>query len=157
MGPGGMFGVRCFYVIGRDSHAQRHMYRRKPTAKGSLTSINSILLFFKIKRFVLFQVRTLGMMIVSSCISVFSFTSLKLLPILMETLELYGCMMIYGSGCIVGALFVLFVLKETSGQSLIGLNGGIDNRVRCSDDRIPLLLVPDRKSPISRYHTFNSK
>lgn len=75
----------------------------------------------------------------------------------METLELYGCMMIYGSGCVMGAIFVLFLLKETSGLPMIGSNDGIDNRLRCSDDRIPLLLVPDRKSPITRYDTFSNE
>lgn len=95
-----------------------------------------------------FQVRTFGMIIVSSSVSIFSFTSLKLLPILMEAIDLYGCMMIYGTGCIIGAFFVLFVLEETSGQSLM-------DSTPFADDRSPLIFVPEIKSNIKHYQTFN--
>lgn len=47
-----------------------------------------------------------------------SFLSVKMFPILLEKLDLHGCMMIYGFGCVGATIFVLFFLKETSGQSL---------------------------------------
>lgn len=74
----------------------------------------------------------------------------------MEALELYGCMMIYGSGCIAGAIFVLFVLKETSGQSLDDVE---------SDEKTDDILLTNSESqrPLNpsnqnafRYHTFSN-
>lgn len=47
-----------------------------------------------------------------------SFVSLKAYPILLESLDLHGCLIIYGIGCIFGAIFVLMVLKETRGKPL---------------------------------------
>lgn len=67
----------------------------------------------------------------------------------METLNLYGCMMIFGIGCSIGAIFVLCVLEETSGLSLdnIGMNDDMENTV--SQPLIPL------QCPRLCYHTFN--
>lgn len=42
----------------------------------------------------------------------------KLFPILLEKIELSGCMAIFLIGSIVGTLFVLFALEETKGKSL---------------------------------------
>lgn len=96
------------------------------------------------------------MVIVSISLGISAFTSLKMFPILMEALELYGCMMIYGSGCIAGAIFVLFVLKETSGQSLDDVE---------SDEKTDDILLTNSESqrPLNpsnqnafRYHTFSN-
>lgn len=47
-----------------------------------------------------------------------SFISVKMFPILLDTLDLHGSLLIYAVFSIVGAFFVLFVMEETSGQSL---------------------------------------
>lgn len=39
-------------------------------------------------------------------------------PILSARIDIHGVLLIYAVGCMIGFLFVLFVLKETSGQSL---------------------------------------
>lgn len=43
---------------------------------------------------------------------------MKLFPILLEIVDLHGCMIILGMGCVIGFLFVLIATKETAGQSL---------------------------------------
>lgn len=43
-------------------------------------------------------------------------------------LDLHGCMMIYGIGSICGAIFVILVLKDTSGISLDDV--GIDENTK---------------------------
>lgn len=42
----------------------------------------------------------------------------KTFPILLNAIDLYGCMVIYGCGSIVGAIFVLFATEEMSGQRI---------------------------------------
>lgn len=74
----------------------------------------------------------------------------------MEMLNLYGCMMIFGIGCSVGAIFVLCFLDETSGLSLdaIGMNDDIENNVSNSLDQQP--LIPLERTRIG-YHTFDKQ
>lgn len=64
------------------------------------------------------QIRTSGMAIVCSFFSLSTFISLKTYLALLELVDLHGCLIIYGTGCIFGMLFVLYVLDETSGKSL---------------------------------------
>lgn len=73
---------------------------------------------------------------------------------LMEMFNLYGCMMIFGIGCSIGAIFVLCVLKETSGLSLdnVGMNDEIENDVSNNLDQQPLIHL---QHPRLCYHTFN--
>lgn len=42
----------------------------------------------------------------------------------MWSVDLHGCFLIYGVGCLCGFFFILFILKETSGESLddVGVN-----------------------------------
>lgn len=47
-----------------------------------------------------------------------AFAAVKAFPILLESLDLCGCMLILGSGCLVGTAFVVYVLEETVGKSL---------------------------------------
>lgn len=47
-----------------------------------------------------------------------SFVSLKLYPILLDSIGISNSLTIYGIGCIFGAIFVIMVLKETRGKSL---------------------------------------
>lgn len=50
----------------------------------------------------------------------------------MELIDLHGCMIFFGVSSVVGAIFVYFVLKETSGQSLDDV--GLDEKTKM--DRI---------------------
>ncbi|XP_055299425.1 facilitated trehalose transporter Tret1-like [Sitodiplosis mosellana] len=70
------------------------------------------------------KIRTFGMSIISFMMNIIAFVSMKLFPILLETLNLYPCFMIYGVGCIVGTIFFYLVLEDTSGKSLddVGIN-----------------------------------
>lgn len=58
------------------------------------------------------------MAIICCTLSIDAFVSVKYYPILLETFDLHGCFMVYGVGSLVGFFFVLFALKETSGQCL---------------------------------------
>lgn len=58
------------------------------------------------------------MTIISFSVSVSAFVSVKMFPIMLDTLDINGTMYIYGICCFAGAIFVLVVLKETSGKSL---------------------------------------
>lgn len=46
------------------------------------------------------------------------FISVKIFPILLEIVDIDGTLMIFGIASFWGAIFVLFVMEETSGQSL---------------------------------------
>lgn len=64
------------------------------------------------------QIRTAGSALISVVHSAAAFVTLKLFPILLVIVDLHGCMIILGIGCIIGFLFVLIAMEETSGQSL---------------------------------------
>lgn len=83
--------------------------------------------FFKNNFFVVFtQIRTIAMSAIYAVFNLFQFVSLKTYPILLEAIDLHGCLMVYSFCCLIGFIFVLFVLKETSGQSLDDI-GHIDD------------------------------
>lgn len=77
------------------------------------------------------------MAMICVAINLAAFVVAKLFPILLEIVDLHGCMLILGSGCIVGFFFVLFVMKETSGQSLD--NVGEDEKIRRSQIHVTRL------------------
>lgn len=58
------------------------------------------------------------MAIICCTLSIDAFVAVKYYPILLETIDLHGCFLVFGIGSLVGSFFVLFVLKETSGQCL---------------------------------------
>lgn len=64
------------------------------------------------------------MAIIAFFINVITFLFVKLFPILLNIINLHGCLIIFGVGCIIGTIFVLFVLEETKGKSLddVGLD-----------------------------------
>lgn len=67
----------------------------------------------------LFQkVRTYGLGIVGGLMCLENLMCTKMYPMLLDSIDLHGCLMVYGAGCIIGFLFVLFVTKETKGQPL---------------------------------------
>lgn len=65
-----------------------------------------------------FQVRTFSYVIVVIWMSVCTFIVTKLFPILLEIIDIDGCMMIFGVGSTLGVVFVIFVMEETRGKSL---------------------------------------
>lgn len=73
-----------------------------------------------------FQFRTVGVAIICCVFSFAAFLSAKTYPILVQTFDLHVCFAIYGLGCTVGFFFVLFVLKESSDQSLD--DAGVDKK-----------------------------
>ncbi|XP_055304279.1 uncharacterized protein LOC129569467 [Sitodiplosis mosellana] len=78
------------------------------------------------------KIRTAGLAIVASLFSFVTFLFVKFFPIMLGTIDLHGCMNIFGVGCIIGAVFVLFVLEETKGKSLddVGLDDIFDSRIK---------------------------
>lgn len=74
-----------------------------------------------------FQIRTIGLTICILFVYAAAFLFIKLFPILLEIIDLYGCMIIYMIGSVAGALFVIFALEETKGKSLDSLKS-TDNK-----------------------------
>lgn len=64
------------------------------------------------------QIRNTGMVIVSFSFDTTLFVFMKFFPILLEIIDLHGCLIIFGICCLIGSSFMALVLKETSGQSL---------------------------------------
>lgn len=52
-------------------------------------------------------------------ITVAAFIVLKILPLMVQSLELYGCMFIFSSICFVGLFVIVLFLPETKGKNLI--------------------------------------
>ena len=72
----------------------------------------------------------------------------------MEVLNLYGCMMIFAIGCTIGAIFVLCVLKETSGRSLNDIESDDEFEYDNWNNLDKKPLISQKRQDIS-YHTFN--
>lgn len=70
---------------------------------------------------------------ISVIISIAAFVMVKLFPILLEIVDLHGCMIILGIGCFVGFFFVLIFMEETSGQSLDDI--GVDEKMKMEKNR----------------------
>lgn len=74
------------------------------------------------------------------------FISAKTFPILLNALELYECMFIFGVGSIVGALFVFIATEETSGQRIddvddyIKVNQKTEEPITVTEQHCPLIL-----------------
>lgn len=56
------------------------------------------------------------------------FLSSKLFPIFVEIIGLHGCMFIFAGGCLLGSIFIIFVLDETKGISIDTLNDKETNK-----------------------------
>uniref|UniRef100_A0A2M4AI92 Putative sugar transporter n=1 Tax=Anopheles triannulatus TaxID=58253 RepID=A0A2M4AI92_9DIPT len=52
-------------------------------------------------------------------VTIFSFISLKIFPVMVEAIHLYGAIGIYSGICFVGGTIFLFIIPETKGKSLI--------------------------------------
>lgn len=64
-----------------------------------------------------FQIRTVGVVFYSLCISSIAFVADKFFPIMLETIHLHGCLLFGAINCLIGLIFIKF-MKETRGQSL---------------------------------------
>ncbi|XP_055295169.1 facilitated trehalose transporter Tret1-like [Sitodiplosis mosellana] len=64
------------------------------------------------------KIRTVGLTICNIFLNLASFICLKLFPTLTVIIGLHGCMLIFGIACILGSLYILFVIKETKGISM---------------------------------------
>lgn len=73
------------------------------------------------------------MSIICGTMSFFVFISTKMYPLLLQSLDLHGCLSIYGCGCIIGFIFVLLVVKETSGTSLDDV--GVEEKKKYSAEK----------------------
>lgn len=55
------------------------------------------------------------MTLIAAC----AFITLKVFPILLVSIQLYGCMWIFAIICFAGAIFILLIVPETKGKNLI--------------------------------------
>lgn len=84
-----------------------------------LASIGILCLNFVIVGEVMPQkIRGIGTTICLCILSIEAFTALKVFPVILEIVHLYGCMWLFASTCFLGGLFVIFVVPETKGKSL---------------------------------------
>lgn len=102
----GQYQIQCYAVL--SVFHQRYDTHKK----------NNMIFYRYFELNVLFQLRTLGLAIVTFFLSLTAFISVKTFPILMSIVGLHVCLLIYGCGCSMGAAFMLFVLKETRGLSI---------------------------------------
>lgn len=68
------------------------------------------------------KVRSFGVTLGMVAMNIMSFFTSVSFPILMETIELYGCMVILGVSCALGMTFVIIFMEETKGKTLDLLN-----------------------------------
>ena len=66
------------------------------------------------------KVRTICCSIGMIVMSLTAFLILKMMPVLIESIEIYGCMWILASLCFVGLLGIIFFVPETKGKVLDG-------------------------------------
>lgn len=64
------------------------------------------------------NVRTIGLTLGMTSMNIFAFAITNTFPVLVQTIQLYGCMMILGACCSIGIFFVLFYMGETKGRAL---------------------------------------
>lgn len=70
----------------------------------------------------------------------------KTFPMLLKAVGLYGCMLIFGCGSIVGAIFVFFCTVEMSGQRIDDVDEYIkvdhkkEEPIKVTEQHCPLIL-----------------
>lgn len=79
------------------------------------------------------KVRSLGVTVGMVAMNIMSFITSGSFPILMETIELYGCMVILGVSCALGMLFVIIYMQETKGKTLDLLN---EEKAKATDNNV---------------------
>lgn len=81
----------------------------------------------------IFQIRNFGMGVVVFVNNIAAFISVKIFPISLEIVDIHGSLMIFGIASIAGAIFVLFVMEETSGQSLDDIEEENKTTMECNN------------------------
>lgn len=66
------------------------------------------------------------MTLISFSLSILGFVTVKTFPNLINIFGLHGCTLIYGIGCVLGAIFVAKVQKETRGQAIDCVEKNVD-------------------------------
>lgn len=66
------------------------------------------------------------MTLISFSLSVLGFITVKTFPNLISVFGLHGCTLIYGIGCVLGAIFVVLVQKETRGRAIDDVENNVD-------------------------------
>lgn len=64
------------------------------------------------------KVRSFGLTVGTSSMSLFSFGLVITFPVLMEIIDMHGCMLIFAITCALGIVFVSFAVDETRGKTL---------------------------------------
>lgn len=68
------------------------------------------------------------MTLISVTLSVLGFITIKTFPNLISVFGLHGCTLFYGIGCVLGAIFVVFVQKETRGQAIDDVENNVNSK-----------------------------
>lgn len=87
------------------------------------------------------------MTLISFSLSILGFVSVKTFPNLIQVFGLHGCTLIYGIGCVLGAIFVVFVQKETSGRAIddVEKNEEINEKIDLNNKTIQPLISEQAK------------
>lgn len=73
------------------------------------------------------RMRSFGLTVGTSSISVFAFIIIASYPILLDIIDMHGYMFILAVTCAFGVIFVIFYVDETKGKKLDVLNGTAEN------------------------------
>lgn len=68
------------------------------------------------------KVRSIGFIVGAFSLAFSSLVVVALYPILLEIIDLHGCMSLFAITCLLGTFFVIFVMDETKGKTLDLLN-----------------------------------
>lgn len=68
------------------------------------------------------KVRSFGLTVATTSMSFFAFCVVMTFPILMEIINMHGCMLIFAITCALGVVFLIFLVDETKGKTLDLLN-----------------------------------
>ncbi|XP_058446706.1 facilitated trehalose transporter Tret1-like isoform X2 [Malaya genurostris] len=75
--------------------------------------------FFVLPEILPAKICNAGNVISMISITIFAFISLKILPILLEVIHLYGAVAIFASTCFLGVIIIALFIPETKGKNLI--------------------------------------
>ncbi|XP_050093676.1 uncharacterized protein LOC126576447 [Anopheles aquasalis] len=93
---------------------------------------------FFMSRYACPQICNAGNTLSMVTVTIFSFISLKIFPVMVEVIHLYGAIGIYSGICFVGGTIFLFIIPETKGKSLIA-TPTLEKRL---DDKATMALRP---------------
>ncbi|XP_062551191.1 facilitated trehalose transporter Tret1-like [Armigeres subalbatus] len=75
--------------------------------------------FFIIPEILPTKIRNVGNTISMISITIFAFVVLKILPVLLEEIKLYGVTALFACTCFIGAVVIAIVVPETKGKNLV--------------------------------------